>query len=1037
MNLTAICMKNPLAAMGVTVFVFLLGLYAAFSMPIQLFPDIERPSLGIFTPWRAAAPAQVESEITQQVEDVLKGLPNVTEMRSFSNPGGVFIGLEFQVGTDMNAVTLDVLARLNRVHNLPEEADPPILQLNGNQDANASLIFFFLQALPGNTKDISDYRRFAEDVIIPKLESIPGVAGVQQGGGFGAPDELRVTFDPFKAAEYGITIPDIANAVRATTDSSAGTADIGRRTYSFKFEGRLDLQALRDLTLAWRNGNPIKLSDIATVEITKADVVEFSYQNGNPALGLRVMRETGANVLEVLSRVKAEVEELNDTMLKDMNLRMVKSFDPSVFINRAIGFVVADVSIGILLALGVLWLFLRDFRATLIFAVNIPVVLVMTFLFLWLFGRTINVISLAGLAFGVGHVLDATIVVMENILRLRSAGVPEPQASTRGAAEVWKALFASALTSVVIFVPIIFVADVEGQLFADLALTISISVVASLICAVTVVPIAVWWFLPVEQHSVAGSNAGRSAEIVSRLTANPSRRYGLIGGLIAFSLVGTWLLLPDLHYMPSVRRDAIDSFIALPQGTSVEVAQKEIAEPIMQRLAPYMSGEKQPKLLNYYIFTEGGGLNTAVRLEDESRLQEMGEIVKNEILAGFPDTQVFSQQGLLFGGFDGGGGLNITLQAPDPERLTPAIQKAMELIPQKLPGAFGNPQPDLSVRQPEIVASPNDQRLLETGMTRRDGAQILQAFVSGLYAGEYFDGEKRVDVLVRSTTWPDLQALGGLPVATRAGGTISFGDLVHLREGTGTPAIFRYDGRRAVQLFINTPDDMSLEDALDVLRTEIVPAIQPLMPPGGNIMFSGSADSLDKATSTMLGNFGLALLLLLCLMALLFRSFTDSLFCVIALPLATVGGMAALQVINLFAFTPLDLLAMIGFIILTGLVVNNAILLVDQTRASQRSGVPVGEAVAQAVRFRTRPIVLGMLTNIVGMMPLMLSPGEGGAIYRGLATAIAGGMAVSTLFTLLLLPALLRLGEHGEFKVLFTGLTRSSLRARPSPQPAE
>ncbi|MFT3810813.1 MAG: efflux RND transporter permease subunit [Micropepsaceae bacterium] len=1034
MNLTGFCMKNPIAAIGATVFVFMLGVYAAFATPTQLFPDIERPTLSIFTPWRAAAPPQVESEITQQVEDVLKGLPAVTDMRSFSNQGGSFVALEFEVGTDMSAIALDVISRLNRIQNLPEEADKPILQFSGDQDSNSSLVFLFLQALPGNTKDILDYRAYTEDVIIPRLESIPGVAGVQQAGGFGSDDELRITFDPYKAAELGITIPEIASAVRSTSDSSAGSVDIGRRSYSVRYEGRVDIEALRDLTLAWRDGHPIKLRDVATVEETMADRTEFSVQNGNPALGLRVMRENGANVLEVLSQVKAVVEEMNQTQLAPMNLKLVKSFDPSVFINRAIAFVVGDLALGVFLALVVLWLFLRDLRATAIFAVAIPVCLVATILVLWLAGRTINVISLAGLAFGVGHVLDACIVVVENILRLRSAGVREPEASTRGASEVWKALFASSLTSVVIFVPIIFVADIEGQLFADLALTISISVCVSLITAVTVVPLAVSYFLPIDRHSVAGSDAMRSAQIITRLTDTPTRRYALIVGLISFSAIGTWALLPDLHYLPSVRRDAIDSFVGLPQGTSIDVAHDEIAQPIIDRLQPYMTGEKQPQLLNYYVFTNNGGLNVGVRVQDESRLQEMGEIIKDEILVGFPDTQVFSQQGFLFGGFGGGGGLQLTLQAPDPEKLVPAIQRAMELIPQKLPGAFGNPSPDLSVRQPEIVGAPNDQRLLETGMSRRDAAQMLQAFVSGLYAGEFFDGEKRVDVLVRAEKWADLPALKGLPVATRTGGAVTFGDLVNLREGTGTPAIFRYDGRRAVQLFINTPDGMALEDALTVLRNEIVPAIEPLLPPGGNVMFSGSADSLDKATGTMLGNFALALGLLLVLMALLFRSLKDSFFCVIALPLATVGGMAALQIVNIFAFTPLDLLAMIGFIILTGLVVNNAILLVDQTRASQREGVPVREAVAQAIRYRTRPILSGTLTNLVGMLPLMLSPGEGAEIYRGLATAIAGGMAVSTLFTLILLPALLRFGEHGELKRLVPTFRRA---APPAALPAE
>ena len=1031
MNLTAFCMKNPAAVVAGAAFVFILGIYSAFMLPVQLFPDIERPTLSVFTPWRAASPTQVESEITEQVEDVLDGISGMTEMRSWSGQGQSWVGMDFQVGSDMNAVVLDVLARLNRIQGLPEEAERPILQLSGDQDSNSSLVFLFLQALPGNTKDILEYRRYVQDVIIPRLESIPGVAGIQYGGGFGAPDELRVTFDPYKAAELGVAIPDIAGAVRGTADSSAGTVDLDRRSYTVRYEGRLDVAALREMTLAWRDGRPIKLGDVATVEITKADRTEYAYQNGNPALGLRVMRESGANVLDVLSAVKAEVQEMNDGPLKAMNLALVKSFDPSVFINRAIAFVVGNLTLGVVLSLLVLWFFLRDVRATLIIGVAIPVCLMATVLVLMLMGRTINVISLAGLAFGVGQVLDAAIVVVENILRLRGQGVKEPEASTRGATEVWGALFASTLTPIVIFIPIVFLKDVEGQLFADLSLTIAVAVTVSLIAAVTIIPLLVRHFLPIAS-SMSEGDSSRSAAVVTRLTDSPVRRFGVIGALVAFSMAGTWILLPDLHYLPSVRRDAIDSFVGLPQGTSVETAHEEVAKPIIARLQPYMTGEKQPQLLNYYVFTGDGGVNIGVRVLDDSRLQEMGKIIKDEVLKGFPDTFVFAQQGFLFGGLGGGGGLQLVLQAPDPAQLTPAVQKAQELIPQLLPGAFGNPNPDLSVRQPEIVATPNDQRLLETGMTRRDAAQILQAFVSGLYAGEFFDGEKRVDVLVRAKPFESMAELAGLPVATRQGGTVSFGDLVKLREDTGTPAIWRYEGRRSIGLNINTPEDMSLEEALTVIRNDIEPQLRAMMPPGGTILFSGSADSLQKATNTMLGNFGFALILLTVLMAVLFRSIKDAIYCVVALPLATVGGMAALQIVNVVTFTPLDLLAMIGFIILIGLVVNNAILLIDQTRAGQRDGLPVRQAVAQAVRYRTRPILAGTMTNLVGMVPMILSPGEGAEIYRGLATAIAGGMAVSTLFTLILLPALLRLGEHGEMPRLLPRFRRSTTATLPA-----
>lgn len=1011
-GLTHTSIKSPAAvAVGIAI-ICLFGLFALFELPVQLFPDIERPTISVGTFWRAASPREIESEIVEPQEQVLQGISGLEEMRVWAFGGGSWLNMSFSLETDMQATLVDVIGRLNRLPPLPDDVDPPFVQLGEGGGSNQSLLFIFLQLLPGNTRDITEYERFVEDVCIPRFQAIPGVANVEFFGA-GAAQELQIIFDPIRAAELGVQIPRIASMAGRSDDVSGGSIDVGRRQYTLSFRGRYTPDELKNLILEWRDGHPIRLGDVADISIGRGKREAFSIQNGNPALGFRIMRASGANVLSTVAAVKAELEAINREFGTEQGVHLEHSFDPSHFINQSLAMVTTNLLLGIALAVCVLWFFLRNMRATLIVGATIPICLLAVVVVLQLTGRTLNVISLAGLAFAVGMVLDAGIVVLENILRLRERGNLPDDAAEKGASQVWGALLASTATTVAIFLPVIFIKDVEGQLFADLSLTIAVAVMISLVVAVTVVPAASKLFLKTTIRSEAAQDMWRSiAGRIMNLTGSAMRRRLWIGGLMGGSLIGTMLLLPDLHYLPSVKRAAVDGFLQLPAGSTIDFAEREVATPIVERLAPYMSGEKEPKLKNYYVgFWGGGGVAIGVRVIDDSRLKELEGIVRSEVISNLPDTRGFAFIGNLFGGFDEGGGMFVHIQATDTDAMRRAAKAGYDVMVEKFPGGVVDVQPGLEYAQPELRIIPNDRRITEAGWTRDQVAAVVRTLGDGLYLGEYFDGQKRLNIILKSRPWDTPEALASAPVATPAGGVVTLGELVTLERAVGPSSISRVDRRRTVTLTLAPPEGMSLQDAIEIVRTEVEPEIKKMLPPDGRIAYGGSASSLENAIWTMGKNFGFAIILLFLIMAALFKSIRDAAIVTICLPLATVGGVAAIQILNLVSFQPLDLLTMIGFIILLGLVVNNAILLVVRTRQGEAEGLDRDEAVRASLEARLRPIFSSTLTSIFGMLPLVVIPGAGTEIYRGLGAAIVGGMAISFVFTLILMPALLRLGD--------------------------
>lgn len=1013
MNLTEISLRNPAGVLVAILMVALLGVFALVKLPIQLFPNVEEPVISIFTSWRAAAPAEIESEIIEPQERALQGIRGLQSMNAFANAGSAFVNLQFNAGTDMQATLLEVISRMNQLPPLPRDAQAPQINLgeDGGNGPNSTLSWFFVQLLPGTPGPIDNYRRQIEELLRSRIESVPGVANVRIN--FGSDEELQIVFDPARAAELGVQIPRIAEIVGSASDVSGGFVDIGRRQYTVRFAGRYSLEQFADLVIEWRDGRPIHLGDLATVQVKRGDRSELALQNGNPAIGIQIMKENDANVLETLTAVKAEIDLLRDNQLKAMGLSIAQSFDPSVFIGQAIDMVTGNLLAGILLAVAVLWYFVRDRRATLLVGLSIPICLTVTLVVLHFAGRTLNVISLAGLAFGVGQSLDTAIVMLEAIAQQRARGLNRVEATLAGARQVWPALLASTVTAVIVFLPIVFMRDAVSQLFADLALTISIAVIASLIVAVTALPLAASRWLDTDK--VDSGSSGRYAAIAAwivRWTDSAQRRYITLAVLFVAPVVLTWALLPPLDYLPPVKRDAIDGFVQFPPGSNVETIEREFVTPVARRLEPYLKGEKEPALKNYYVLVGPGGGGIGVRPIDPGQIDELGKLINEEILVGFPDTQVFAAQGNLFGGFGDGRNIDFQLQSTDFPALLAAARNAEKLIQEKMPGAQVQAFQGLEMAEPELRLAPDDRRLNEVGWSRGDIGTVVRALGDGMFVGEYFDGERRLDMILRASKWDSPEALAATSVATPSGSVLPLGELVRVESTVGAGGLRRVDGHRTIGLNVSPPKEYSLQQAIDLLKREVEPEVRRQLPADGSVQYEGNAGSLRVALANMAQNLAMALIALFLLLAALFRSVKDSLYVILTIPLASFGGVLALVLLRLFTAQTLDLLTMVGFVVLMGLVVNNAILLVDQARSEMRAGATVRAAVEAALATRTRPIMLTTLTTLFGMLPLVLVPGPGSVLYRGLGTVLVGGMAVNSVFTLVLLPTLLRLVER-------------------------
>ncbi len=1039
MPLISLAIKRPTAVISVVLMIVLAGFVALRAIPIQLTPDTRKPTLTIFTSWPGASSLEIEREITNRQEDALKGVEGLETIESSSRDSGNRISMTFAVGTNMDRALMLVSNRLTNVSGIPDEAGTPRIRTRDAEDN--PIAWFSVNTLPENKNPIYSYGRLLEDVVRDRLERLTGVGLVNVWGG--RQHELRVIIDPQRMARYGLTITEVANVMRGANASiSAGDVEEGKRRYVVRTDNELStIDRINELVLRSRVDaatgriSRVTVADVAKVEYELVEEDTQIRSNGAESIVVNVIRDTGVNVIEVMERIKAEVKELNDGPLADAGLVMTQVHDDTDYINSAIDLVQQNIVFGGILAAIVLLVFLRSIRATLVITMAIPVSIVGAFVAMAALGQSINVISLAGIAFAVGMVVDAAIVVLENIYRLRQMGHSPAEAALRGASQVWGAIFVSAMTTVMVFVPILVMKDEVGQLFRDIAVAISVSVVLSLIVSITVIPSLANRMLrkgikegedalklPIIDHFAHAFRAfvmGYTKVVIRSKTISVV----VVAIICGVAGVATWAFLPKLEYLPEGNRNLIIARIMPPVGYNLN-AIVQIAEKAESQIRPLLgsAGDEEadrngpPRIERFWFIIRRGFTLASAAAVDPTRVGELIPIIQRAIFAE-PGSRGFAIQTSIFGrGFGGNRNIDLDIVGPDLDNIVNVASRAQQLINQVFPRSEGHQSratPGLQILSPEIRVLPDPQRLADNGLSARDLGQAIDAFNDGLKVAEVTVNGKLTDLMIRGPYRQigETQGIESIPVVTPKGQILLASSLSKVEVTSGPNEIRRLDRERGITINITPSQTMPLEVAMEKVREEIFKPLEAEgLPSGIRLKMSGTADALERTFDSMLINLLLALLIVYLVMAILFESFIYPLIIMFSVPLATAGGVAGLAVLNMFILQPLDMLTLLGFVILIGIVVNNAILLVHQTLVHIREeGMAVVDAILEATRNRLRPIFMSTLTSVFGMLPLVLVPGAGSELYRGLGSVVVGGLALSAVLTLLIIPPLLGL----------------------------
>ncbi len=1018
MNIPKWCVSYPVTTMVGVIIALLFGGISLSRIPVQMKPTIDRPVITVETRYKGAAPLEVEEEVTEPTEQKLTSVEGLTQMTSKSEEGRSRVILEFDWGTDKDIARLDVSEKMGLVRDLPDDTDRPTIRAV-NSDAEDSIAWIVIET----SRPINEVRVVADDVIRPKLERVPGVGAVFMFGG--EDREVRVTLDYEAMNARGITVKALREALlRENRNTKGGKIDEGKRRYVIRTVGNFTkLDQLRNTIIARLPAGPVYLRDFAKVQFDYEDPTRRVRVSTKPTIAFSIRRRTGANTIEVMAKLKETMKEVNRIYDgRDIKLRQV--YDETDYIHQSRGLVINNIYIGGALAVGVLLLFLGSISSVVIIAIAIPVAMISTFIFIFLLGRSINIISLAGLAFAVGMVVDNSIVVLENIYRHREMGKDRWQAAVDGGVEVWGAVLASTLTTLAVFLPVIFVQDETGQLFRDIAIAISVAVGLSLIVSISVVPMlssrmlrmskeesllsrlisftGIYWFGRVFRD--------RFVALVTWLMRGMVFRLFIASALTATSIFLAWYFFPPIDYLPKGNRNLLFIFLRTPPGLNLDQMDK-----IMGKLEGRLKNVKEADRF-FAVIRPVNPLLGLIAKKEYSDQESMRKLVRKlfGVVQGFPGIKGFVTQVSLFrrrgSGFIGGINLQVDVTGDSLEEIQ-RIAGEVAAKSRKLSGVrFVNSSFDLG--NPELQVHVDREKAADLGLSVTELGDIVETLVNGTRSGIFRDQGKELDIVLRDSKekFTRTQELSQITIYTPDGRSVQLGDIAEIRQVLGPTKIEHIDRDRSVKLTVNLDDTLPLQVAIERIRRDVIDPIRAKLPLGYSVEVGGRAKDLERTWDALKWSFLLALVITYLLMASLFEAWSYPLIIMFSVPLASTGGVLAISFMNsIEPSVKMDTLAMLGFIILTGIVVNNAILLVHQALNHFRGGMPMREAILESVRDRMRPIFMTMTTTVLGMLPLVVSSGSGSELYRGLGAAVLGGLATSTVFTLLLIPVVFSL----------------------------
>lgn len=1018
MNLSEFSIKRPIFVSMLILVVLVLGFIALSRLPVDLMPDITYPTLNVSTSYPNTAPEEMEQIITRPIEEALSSVPGVEEIFSVSSQGGSTVRVMFEWGTNIDEAANEIRERLDRiVGRFPEEVQRPTLRKFDPAQSPILTIGILTELDPLQVRKIID------EQVSYRLERVPGVASIDVWGGLER--EIQVNLSPDKVKALGLPLDLIIAKIRQENiDIPAGTIEKGNYEITVRIPGvYTSLEQIKETIVAVRDGGVIRVKDIANVEDTNRRVTRVARVDDLPSISMSVYKQSGENTVNVVDGVYKELQLVKEDYPQ---FRFIVLRDNAKYVRDAINNVGTSALYGGLLAVLVLLFFLVNIRSTLVIALSIPISIIATFTLMYFGGFTLNVMSLGGLALGIGMMVDNSIVVLENTFRLREEGVPLQKAAVDGATEVTSAIIASTVTTLIVFLPMLFVEGASGIMFKQLAYVVAFSLACSLIVALTLVPMLASRILKgdnIGKHNPEKKLALKAKQIFSNMENgyknlldyclhHRARVLGITGLLLLISIFLFRFI--GQEYMPETDEGEVRVTVEMEVGTRLSVMDqklKEVKEMVKELVPEIESIEERAGSGGWRGGANRGNITLKLvpkAMRNRSSLDIAADLSRQ--LSNVPGAIIRTRAsgGQMMMGMRGGGGeerLQIEIRGYDLEVGQNLAQEVKRVV-EKIKGVT-----DVSISRvegtPEQRLIIDRQKASEMKLSVNQIGDFISTILSGSQASQFREAgrEYRILVKVKDSERLDVNDLLDLTMTNSDGEQVSLRNVIAVQSGRGPQQIERRDRER----IINVSGEIANRDLGSVIK-DAQRAIKTIPKPANfSISFTGDYEEQQKANRELMISIILALFLVYMVMAMLYESLRDPLIVMFSVPLAVIG----VALILLLTGTSINVQAYIGMIMLGGIVVNNAILLVDYTNLLRhRDGFEMMEAIKEAGRRRLRPILMTALTTILGMMPLALGIGEGSEVQTPLARVVIGGLTSSTFITLIVIPVVYSIFEQ-------------------------
>jgi len=1006
MSITSTAVKRPISTAMVFLIIIVLGVMGFRFLPVDLLPAIEYPRLSVSTSYPNVGPEEIETIITDRVENAIASVPNITEVRSTSEEGRSRVSLDFAQGTNIDEAANDVRAALDRIRDdLPPEVESPRLWKFDPDNFPVVIMGAYSE------RRMDELTLLLEREISQRFEQIPGVGSIDVWGGLYREIQIRLKRD--RLASSNLSASEVRAALQRENvtlpggDMREGVSDMYVRT-------RGEYQSLDEISetiISVVDGYPIRVRDVAEVVDGYEDINRIVQIDGRPMVRLGIRKQSGANTVEVARQVRNVMDQINRER-DDLSLLMV--IDQSDFIQDSIDNVKQSALFGGLLAIFILYLFLRNGSTTFIIALSIPISIIATFGLLFFNNLTLNQMSFGGLALGIGLIVDNAIVVLENIVRLRENRHSLKESALIGTKQVTGAIIASTLTTSVIFLPVVFMHTISGMLFRELALVVVFALLCSLLVALTLVPMLASRYLTIpagdagdaKRPSRTGKWFDRLENHYAGILGKAMRHRKTVFGITALLLTITLLLWPLLpvELAPQTDADEISVDLMMAQGTNIAVVNRYLGD--LEQLVRGVTPMDEVRHITTQIRSGDAEVEISLKGAGERTISSfaLADRIRREVSGKIPgaDIRVSAQSGLwmlrrLFGS-GGAEAVQIELRGYDlalADHVAANIKQAIEQTPEiadvRISRREGRPEQNLIIDREKIA---------DLGLSVNQVAQVIQTNIGGSRAGVFREGGEEFPIMVRLQPEDRLSTndLSNVAIRTPAGDIIPVSAVVHTSRRRSPTEIQRIDGQRVTYITANLESGAALGDVVEKLQ-DVVHTVD--MPAGFSVIFGGEYEEQQQAKTDFLLSVLMAAALIYMVMAAQFERFLDPLIVMISVPLAIIGVVPTL----LLTGTTLNIQSLMGIVMLMGIVVNNAIVLVDYINLMRREkNLAINDAVLQSARLRLRPILMTTSTTVLGMLPLAFVLGAGGEIQAALARSVIGGLTASTLITLIIIP---------------------------------